>query len=335
MSVLCLVKHDEQRPTGLSLQALTFARGLAEQVAAPVAAFLVDEPAPAVLTALAAYGVAEVHAAAPDELKPYAARAWAAAIRQVAARLGATTVVAAGSDRGHDVLAHLAALADLPLATMCVSATASGSGLVLTRLRWAGSLLEDCELSAPLALLGIAPQVISAEPAAQPGAARVVRWRPEVSEHDLREQVATSVTRDPGAVSLSDARVVVGGGRGVGGPEGFSTLEELAALLDGTVGVSRVATSLGWRSHRDQVGQTGTRIAPELYLACGISGAIQHMAGCKSAKRLLAVNTDPDAPIMKAADYAVIGDLHQVLPELIKALRGAASGKPEGPSAIG
>jgi electron transfer flavoprotein alpha subunit len=115
--------------------------------------------------------------------------------------------------------------------------------------------------------------------------------------------------------------VVIGGGRGVGGPDGFAPLEELAGLLGGALGVSRVVTSQGWRPHRQQVGQTGTKISPELYLACGISGAIQHMAGCLSAKHIVAVNTDPDAPIISRADYAVIGDLSQVIPALLDALR--------------
>jgi electron transfer flavoprotein alpha subunit len=122
-------------------------------------------------------------------------------------------------------------------------------------------------------------------------------------------------------VSLATARVVVGGGRGVGGPDGFAPLEELASLLGGVVGVSRVVTSQGWRPHTQQVGQTGTKITPELYLACGISGAIQHMAGCASAKHIVAVNTDPGAPIVSRADYAVIGDLTEVIPALIAALK--------------
>ena len=122
-------------------------------------------------------------------------------------------------------------------------------------------------------------------------------------------------------ISLADARVVVGGGRGVGGPEGFAPIEELAELLGAAVGVSRVVTSLGWRSHNQQVGQTGTRISPDLYLACGISGAIQHLAGCQSAKHVVAINTDPDAPIISRADYAVIGDLSVIIPALVTAIR--------------
>jgi len=132
-----------------------------------------------------------------------------------------------------------------------------------------------------------------------------------------------------GRVSLADARVVVGGGRGVGGPEAFAALEELAGLLGGAVGVSRVVTSAGWRPHSEQVGQTGTRIAPDLYIACGISGAIQHIVGCRSAKAILAINTDPDAPIMGRATHAVIGDLHTVIPSINAELRRVLAGSPE------
>ena len=122
-------------------------------------------------------------------------------------------------------------------------------------------------------------------------------------------------------MSLADARVVVGGGRGVGSQEGFRILDELAALLGGAVGVSRAVTSLGWRPHAEQIGQTGTRIAPDLYIACGISGAIQHIVGCKAAKKILAINTDPEAPILSHADYAVIGDLNKVVPAVTEEIR--------------
>ena len=129
--------------------------------------------------------------------------------------------------------------------------------------------------------------------------------------------------------------MVVGGGRGVGGAEGFRALEELAGLLGGAVGCSRAVTSLGWRPHSDQVGQTGTRIAPDLYIACGISGAIQHMVGCRAAKQILAINTDRDAPIVAQADYAVIGDVRTVVGAVTSEIRKRQSRPvPSAPDAL-
>ncbi len=136
-------------------------------------------------------------------------------------------------------------------------------------------------------------------------------------------RVLERVEAGGGGVSLTDADVVVSGGRGVGSAEGFAVLEELAALLGGAVGCSRAVTSAGWRPHTDQVGQTGTKVSPEIYIACGISGATQHMAGCKGAKKLLAINPDGEASIFAHADYAVIGDLHEVVPAISAEIRKA------------
>jgi electron transfer flavoprotein alpha subunit len=236
----------------------------------------------------------------------------------------ATAVVAAGTDHGNEVLAHLGAITGLPMAANCVSAARAADGSHrLVRHRWAGSLLEDAVLDAPAALLTVATDAVAATPAAEPAALAVHPWQPDLDDADLAVTATVSADR-AGGVSLATARVVVGGGRGVGGPDGFGALEELAGMLGGVLGVSRVVTSQGWRPHKQQVGQTGTRISPDLYLACGISGAIQHMAGCMSAKHIVAVNTDPDAPIIAHADYAVIGDLNQVIPALVAALRERA-----------
>jgi electron transfer flavoprotein alpha subunit len=166
----------------------------------------------------------------------------------------------------------------------------------------------------------VAADGVPAVPAEAPAAATVHAVKAELAEGDLVVRAAESPAGSGGA-SLATARVVVGGGRGVGGPDGFAPLEELAELLGGVVGVSRVVTSEGWRPHTQQVGQTGTKITPDLYLACGISGAIQHIAGCSGAKHIIAINTDPGAPILTHADYAIIGDLHQVIPALVQALR--------------
>jgi electron transfer flavoprotein alpha subunit len=230
-------------------------------------------------------------------------------------------VVAAGTERGNEVLAHLGALTDLPMAANCTAAVDNGGGeYAIVRQRWAGLLLEEAVLAAPVALLTVATDVVSPVPAETAAAVTVHDVAPSVDGGDLAVRAAETPA-GAGGTSLATARVVVGGGRGVGGADGFGPLEELAALLGGVVGVSRVVTSEGWRPHTMQVGQTGTKITPDLYLACGISGAIQHFAGCSGAKSIIAINTDPAAPMMTRADYAVIGDLHAVVPALIAALR--------------
>jgi electron transfer flavoprotein alpha subunit len=242
----------------------------------------------------------------------YAPAAWAQAIVDEIGQREPSTVVAPGTDRGNEVLAHVAAILDQPLAANCVSV----DGTSVTRIRWGGSLLEEATVHGEPLLLTVAPHAVTA----QPIAAGVRALSPNLDGAVAVSERVPTVT--PG-VSLADANVVVSGGRGVGSSEGFSVIEELASLLGGAVGCSRAVTSAGWRPHSDQVGQTGTKISPEIYIACGISGATQHMAGCKGAKKLLAINPDGEASIFQSADYGVIGDLHEVVPAISAEVRKA------------
>ncbi len=337
MTVLCLVESEGDDLAAASLAAVSFARTLAAACDTGLTAVVFGAGrSPAGLDGIV---TAVCQVSAPGRLVGYAPQAWARALQQLIESSQASAVVAAATDRGSEVLAHLGALTGLPVAANCISARPQAPGSwQLIRQRWAGSVLEEAVLDAPIALLTVAADAVpgAAVPgAALPGAAVpdaavpdaagqagpvLTTFEPELDDADLLVQAVESAERSAGA-SLATARVVVGGGRGVGGPEGFAALEELASLLGGVVGVSRVVTSAGWRPHRQQVGQTGTKISPELYLACGISGAIQHMAGCMTARHIIAVNTDPDAPIISRADYAVIADLHELIPALISAIR--------------
>jgi electron transfer flavoprotein alpha subunit len=239
---------------------------------------------------------------------PYAPAAWAAAIVEAAQ---GDDIVGPGSDRGNEVLAHVAAQLDLPLAANVTDVR----GDELTRIRWGGTLLEEARLHSDRRLMTAAPFAFA--PSNSLLQAQVL-----APNLDGAVAVVDHVAPDTGGkVSLADAKVVVSGGRGVGSAEGFAILEELAALLDAAVGCSRVVTSAGWRPHSDQVGQTGTKVSPDLYIACGISGATQHIAGCKGAKALLAINADREATIFAHADYAVIGDLHEIVPAITAELR--------------
>ncbi len=318
MSVLCLVELDGADPADASLRALTLARTLGDT---SVRSVVFADSASVPVAALATYGVTDVYVIEPSTVEGYAPQAWARVLAGLAAEAGATAVLAAGSDRGNEVLAHLGAITGLPMAANCTLVTPDGGRTHrLVRHRWAGLLLEDAVMEAPIALFTVATDAVSPVPAPATAAVQVHVHKAEVAEADLVVRATESAGRT-GGVSLATARVVVGGGRGVGGADGFAPLEELADLLGGVVGVSRVVTSEGWRPHKQQVGQTGTKITPELYLACGISGAIQHIAGCAGARHIIAINTDPGAPILARADYAIIGDLHQVIPALLAALR--------------
>ena len=313
--VLAFVEHADGAPDELSLQALTLARGFAG--GEPVHAVMAGPGAAGAAPALGEYGVATVHIAELDG--GYAPQAWGRAVAELAGRLQPAAVVAAGSDRGNEILSHAAVMTGAALAANCVAA-APGDPAEVTRVRWGGSLLEKARLHGAMALLTVAPHALAIE-LAPAGEAAIEAFVPELRPEDLVVQVSEHVDTSTGGLSLAESPIVVSGGRGVGSAEGFGMLEELAGLLGGVVGCSRAVTSAGWRPHTDQVGQTGTKISPELYIPCGISGATQHMAGCKGAKKILAINADPDAPILANADYAVVGDVGEIVPAITAELR--------------
>jgi electron transfer flavoprotein alpha subunit len=299
MAVLLLAEADE-----FSRQALTLARDLGEVETVSIGT---DAGLP----------VERAHVA--EGLDAYAPGAWATALEEVIERVQPSAVVAAGTERGNEVLAHVGARRDLPFAANCIAV----DGDTLTRVRWGGSLLEEARIHSPLPLLSVAPHAVPAAEGA--GSPAVETFTPVLSDSDLVVQVTEHVDEVASGISLAEAKVVVSGGRGVGSADGFGMLEELAGLLEAAVGCSRVVTSAGWRPHTDQVGQTGTKVSPDLYIACGISGATQHIAGCKGAKKILAINSDAEAPILASADYAVIGDLTEIVPAITAELRKARS----------
>jgi electron transfer flavoprotein alpha subunit len=318
--VLTLVEHQDGQVDELSLQALALGRNLA--AGEPLHALPVGPGGREAAAQLGAHGVASAHLAEDERLAAYAPAAWAQSLIELVDRLEPSAVVAAGTNRGNEVLAHVAARKDLPFAANC-SEVGGGSPLTVTRVRWGGSLVEEARVHGAPTLLSVAPHMVAAAAVDGAGASEIETFTPTLDESDLLVQVAEHVGTVTTGVSLAEAKVVVSGGRGVGSAEGFGILEELAELLGAAVGCSRVVTSAGWRPHTDQVGQTGTKVSPDLYIACGISGATQHIAGCKGAKKILAINSDAEAPILANADYAVIGDLTEIIPAVTAELRKA------------
>ncbi len=334
-----LVDHDRGAPSPGALEALTAARSLAGKLGTRVEAVLLGDRAlfdmhgEELSAVSAAYGAVAVHRGRHEFLADYGPDAWGAALAAFVDTAAPDAVVAAGTDRGAEAMAQLAARCDLPLVANCVdvspnrtqadasSGAATGGTWHISRIQWGGSLLEDVTLTSTLPLLTIAPHSIEAEPCdGAPASAAVVDFEPDLGPEVQQTLVRDRVTLAEG-ITLSTAPVVVSGGRGVGSADGFAPLEELAELLGGRVGCSRAVTNNGWRSHADQVGQTGTRIAPEIYIACGISGAIQHWVGAMGSKNILAINIDPEANMVTKAGYAVIADLHEVVPAICDEIR--------------
>jgi electron transfer flavoprotein alpha subunit len=324
--VLVVVEHDRGTIAPAALEAMTFARTLGDHVVALTFGAAADGLA----STLGDYGAAEVHQAHHDLLIDYNPEAWADVVAGAVQFVSPELVVATGTDVGNEVMANAAAVLDLPMVANCVSVmsdTRSDQPFVVRRVRWGGSLLETAAVDAGVMLLTVAHHAVEAQPAAAAGAATARPFAAALDASVARSAVVERVEREAG-VTLATAPVVVGGGRGVGSADGFRPLEELAGLLGGVVGCSRAVTNNGWRNHTDQVGQTGTRIAPELYVACGISGAIQHWVGAMASKRILAINTDARANMVAKADYAVIGDLHEVVPAITAEIR-RRMGKPD------
>lgn len=307
--ILVVVEHDRGNMSPATWEALAAARPLGE-----VHALTIGEAADALVGQIGTFGATVVHQCHDDLLSDYAPEAWGAVIAQAVAALSPTTVLATGTDRGNEVMAHAAARLDLPMVANVIEFGDSE----FVRVRWGGSLLERCQLDATVRLVTVAHHAFAAEesPVAATATSLAVELDPLMSRTLVRDRVERAA-----GVTLATAAVVVSGGRGVGSADGFAPLQELATELGGVVGCSRAVTNNGWRNHTDQVGQTGTRIAPDIYIACGISGAIQHWVGAMASKKILAINIDPEANMVSKADYAVIGDLHQVVPAITAEVR--------------
>jgi electron transfer flavoprotein alpha subunit len=316
-TVLVVVEHDRGAVAPATFEALAAAGSLGDRVEALALGAVAD----AAVTRLGEFGAEHVHRVAHDLLDDYGPEAWGEAVAQVVRAIAPATVVATGTDRGNEVLAQAAARLDLPFAANCLEFR-FGDEFETTRVRWGGSLLEDATMTSDVLLVTVAHHAF------EPVALDEADTRPTtVSSIDVeidpvlaRSMVSGRVEREAG-VTLATAPVVVGGGRGVGSPEGFGPLQELADELGGVVGCSRAVTNNGWRNHTDQVGQTGTRIAPDVYFACGISGAIQHWVGAMASKHIIAINTDREANMVTKADFAVIADLHVMVPAIPAEIR--------------
>ena len=317
--ILALIEHDRGIISPYSLQLLSYAHTLKNGDAAHVKAVVIGHNVKNITSELCKYSPDGIIVIEDERLENFYGEAWAGSIIQLVETKEPAIIMAAATDRGNEVLAHIGARLDLPMSAY-TSKIQDGTKKKITRLRWGSSLLEETVLQGKPLLVTIALNVAKA--VERSGKAPIIEaFQVEINDKDFRVKLTGRQEDADSGTSLNSASIVIGGGRGVGSGEGFTVLEKLAECIDGAVGGSRVATNNGWIPHSKQVGLTGNRIAPKLYIACGISGAVQHLVGCKGAKKIMVINNDPQAPFFTKADYGVIGDLHEILPAITQELK--------------
>ncbi|EIA39043.1 electron transfer flavoprotein, alpha subunit [Thermus parvatiensis] len=309
--VLVVLDHDGNRLKKGSLEALTRARDLAQALGEKVAGVLLAEEKAPVEEARK-----YVEVLYTATLGPYTAEKWAAGVLKAAEASGAKAVVAPSSRQSRAYLGRVAYALRAGLLEDTLESRAEGGEVHATRYAYLNRVTQKVKAALPVVLTVKPNTTPLAEPL--PGEAEVVALEvPQVPTVEVLERIQ----EEKKGVSLTEADVVVTGGRGMGSPEAFKLVEELAALLGGAVGATRAVVDAGWRPYSEQVGQTGKTVQPSLYIALGVSGAVQHLAGMNKSKFIVAVNKDPEAPIFKHADYGIVGDVHQVLPAMIEAVK--------------
>jgi electron transfer flavoprotein alpha subunit len=320
--VCVITEFREDAFRRVSFEIASEGRRLADQLGEPLAAIALGEGVEAVASDLGGYGVEKVYVVDDALLKHYRAETYAPVVAEIIRKLDPKVVLTSASVDGKDLSARVAARLGAGLATDCTELKIEAGGLKAKRPMYAGKAFAWCEWSD-----GVWPQMASCRPnvmdclaADSSKSAALEKAEVGIPEGSLTQVV--KVEKDAGGkLDLTEAEVIVSGGRGMKGPENFAMLEELAALLNGAVGASRSAVDSGWRPHADQVGQTGKVVTPNLYIACGISGAIQHLAGMSSSRYIVAVNKDPEAPIFSKTDYGVAEDLFQFMPVFIEEVK--------------
>jgi electron transfer flavoprotein alpha subunit len=311
----------------VSFELLSAGRNLADKTGEELAALIVGSGIEMLAPELGKYGADKVFLADSPDLKDFLTGSYTSVICDAVRGNDPSVLLFSATAMGRDLSPRVAARLDTGLATDCTEVGIDDTGsLTVKRPIFAGKLFANVVFdNARPQIASVRPNVIPVQE--NPKAGEVVKLEVRIDPSRVRTKFIETI-KDAGArVDLSEARIIVSGGRGMKGPENYSILEEFASVLgtDATVGASRSAVDAGWRPHSDQVGQTGKTVTPDLYIACGISGAIQHFAGMSSSKYIVAINKDPEAPIFKKADYGIVGDLFEIVPLITEELRKSGS----------
>jgi len=271
--------------------------------------------------ALGQYGADKVIVVSNEKLKDFTVDAYGKAFADVAGKNDPAVVLMAATYQGKDLGGYVSAALDAPIAADCTEWLAQDGKIQVKRPTYAGKAYATIAFTGETAVISIRPKVFAFDEPDASKSAEVENQDVALSDDDFRSIVKEILAKAGGKIDVSEGDIIVAGGRGMKGPENFKILEEMAELLGAAVGASRTAVDEGWREHADQVGQTGKVVSPKLYIACGISGAIQHLAGMRTSKCIVAINKDPDAAIFNIADYGIVGDLFQVVPAMTEELK--------------
>jgi electron transfer flavoprotein alpha subunit len=304
-----------------SLEALSEAKRRATELGTDVAAVLIGKDVDCLDPEIFSYGASRVFLLEHAELAQYSAQGFAGALHGLVKEISPKAVFFAATAMGKDLAPRLAAKLGVAMASDCTAVAAKDGTLVFTRPIYAGKAFLSVRLRSTPQIATLRPNVFAAAPAGN-AAGEVLKKTAAVPDGAIKGRVADVIKESGAEIDVTEADVIVSGGRGMKGPENFVLLKELAAVIPrSAVGASRSAVDSGWIGHQHQVGQTGKTVSPSLYMAFGISGAIQHLAGMSSSKVIVAVNKDVEAPIFKVADYGIVGDLFQVVPALKEELK--------------
>ena len=315
MSVLIYTETEEGSFKKNAWEVASYGSALAEKMGAESVAVAINADAP---EALSGYGVSKVASVTEPRMKRFNAEATASILQEAASRFGARAIVLSSSADARYLAGILAGKLKAGYAPNVVALPESTDPLVVRRTVFSNKGFAHTKLEGTLGIIGVSNNAFGA--VAADGTAEVVAFSPEVSDADFGV-ASVSVDKATDKIAIADAEIVVSGGRGLKGPEHWGMIEELADVLGAATACSKPVSDLGWRPHSEHVGQTGKPVASNLYIAIGISGAIQHLAGVNASKTKVVINNDPEAPFFKAADYGVVGDAFEVVPELIEKLK--------------
>lgn len=315
MSVLIFIDQSEGHIKKSSFEALSYGAAVAAQLGTSAEAVVLGKVSDD-LASLGKYGVKKIHHAASDALNTLDAQAYTKAIAEVATATGATVIVFSNNVNGKAIAPRLSARLKAGLVSGAVALPDTSNGFVVKKGVFSGKAFANIAVNTPIKIVALNPNAYQAK--AGEGSAEVVALN--VSDINPKVKI-TATNKITGQVPLSEAERVISGGRGLKGPENWGMIEDLAKLLGAATACSRAVADAHWRPHHEHVGQTGGSIAPNLYFAVGISGAIQHLAGVNRSKVIVVINKDPEAPFFKAADYGIVGDAFEVMPKIIDAVK--------------